>query len=148
MTAKPIPPYQVIDARAGPSAGPLPAHLPPKANEFLVEAEDAFRALVAKAPAQVRELSLHLFEAALVAAIHGEQGIGKEFARRARKWGAGRKKRYTDEVERFWTAHAVKRSNLPKSRGSRAKNAFEEVGEQRGISSLTAEKRRYRKPRT
>jgi hypothetical protein len=124
-----------------------PAYLPGNAAQLIMAAADAFSSLLSKAPDEVQSLSFALFEAALIAMFHGERGVGKALAKRAVAWNDGKRKRAKAEASSFRTTHAVKHSKLPKSRGTRGKNAFEEAAEQLGIAPSTAEKRRYRKPK-
>lgn len=116
-------------------------------GEIIEELDRLWNQLLMGTPSAQRTLSFNLYQAALAVAVHGCDEIPGQLARRAANWRAGKMKRNADEVKRFRTAHAVKHSSKPKSRASSSESAYAEVAKKEGISPITAEKRRYRKPR-
>jgi hypothetical protein len=116
----------------------------------IMESMDALMGelLLAATPDQ-QELSLALNRAAFHVALCGTESFSREAARRLFMWVKAQKKPTLDDLARFETADAVAQSSAPKTRGSRAatETAFEIVAKAQGISPITAEKRRYRKPK-
>jgi hypothetical protein len=115
--------------------------------EIIDSMDDLWNQLLAGATEAQRTLSFNLYQAALAVAVHGCEEVSSQLASRAANWRAARAKRNADETKRFRTSHAVGHSSKPKSRAAAGESAYEEVAKQEGISPITAEKRRYRKPR-
>ena len=127
------------------------SHLPANAYLLIDEMDTAFGRLIASAPPNAKQLSFALYQAALSVAVQGsEEAVSKDLAKRALIWRSGKIRSSRNEKDRFWTAHAIKHSAKPKTRDTRGpgeETAFEEVARTMGISRITAEKRRYRKPK-
>jgi hypothetical protein len=116
-------------------------------GEIIDDMDGLWDQLLAGAKPDQRTLSFNLYQAALAVALHGCEEVSGQLAARAATWRAARSKRNADETKRFRTAHAVEHSSKPKGRATVGENAYEEVAKREGISPVTAEKRRYRKPR-
>jgi aminoglycoside phosphotransferase (APT) family kinase protein len=116
-------------------------------GQIIEELDRLWNQLLMGAPLAQRSLSFNLYQAALTVAIHGCDEIPAQLAGRANNWRAGKMKRNRDESSRFRTAHAAKHSEKSISRATVVENAYEEVAKRESITPITAEKRRYRKPK-
>jgi hypothetical protein len=115
-------------------------------GQIVEELDRLWNQLLMGVPQAQRSLSFNLYQAALTVAVHGCDEIPEQLASRANKWRAGTMTRNADETARFRTAHTAKDSEKPKSRAVE-ESASEEITEPGGVSPITAEKRRYRKPK-
>jgi hypothetical protein len=116
-------------------------------GQIVEELDRLWNQLLTGVPEAQRSLSFNLYQAALTVAVHGCDEIPEQLASRANKWRAGTMTRNADETARFRTAHALKHSEKPKNRATVGESASEEIARRGGVSPITAEKRRYRKPK-
>jgi hypothetical protein len=116
-------------------------------GEIIDEMDSLWDQLLRSATEAQRTLSFNLYQAALAVAVHGCEEVSGQLAAQAATWRAARSKRNADETKRFRTAHAVKHSTKPRSHAGDEESAHEEVARPEGISPITPEKRRSRKPR-